>query len=251
MLYNDLVRLNAIDQDIIRQLKRLSALYDERALIMKAPATAVSEQAPLSATSCYKKLQKCWGAVGVDIPKFGVLQPKLAAALDFVTEHQDIMEPGMEIVLIPPQRTLLKAMQHIPAPTVDIQSYKDLKIKPNQAWRCAVVQNPAGRQHVEDVQDFLQKHPAKDKTFSTLSTSAQLVAAAYLQGVPLVEVGTWNLLLADMVSPHEIPCARLIDDRLRFSVDDSAGFLGMNYYYPSLLIHGANAPKRTKGAKKA
>ncbi len=236
MLYNDLIRLNSIDQDIIRQLKRLSALYEERALIMNLPGSTVADKVATSLEERYEILGKRWASIGVEVPPFAVLKAKLAKAVDIMASHQDTMTPGMDIVLVPPTKVLLTAMQHAPAPAVDIQSYKDLKVKPTYAWHCAVVKNAGSRQAVEDVRLFIHNQPLDRGSFSKLETGANVVTAAYLQGINLVEKGTWNLLIGDMASVHEVPCARLVDDRLSFSFDDSAGFLGQNYYYPSVTI---------------
>lgn len=235
MLYNDLVRLNAIDQEIMQQLQRLSALYEERSLIMKLPAPANSISETSSLENRYESLGKKWASLGVTAPDFAVMKPKLARAVSIAQANSGSGAPGMDIVLVPPTKVLLAAMQYSPAPAIDVQSYKDLRLKPTYAWHCAVIKSTADRQPVEDLRLFLRNRPSAD-AFSSLDTGAHVVAAAYLQGLHLVEKGTWNLLLADMVSLHEVPCARLVNDCLRFSFDDSAGFLGQNYYYPSVLI---------------
>lgn len=235
MLYNDLVRLNAIDQEIMQQLQRLSALYEERALIMKLPAPSGSAAETSSLEKRYEGLSKKWASLGVLAPDFSVMKPKLMRAVSIAQATTTTGAPGTDIVLVPPTKALLSAMQHNPAPAIDIQSYKDLRLKPTYAWHCAVIKSTADRQPVEDLRLFLRNRPAND-AFSGLDTGAHLVAAAYLQGLHLVEKGTWNLLLADMTSLHEVPCARLVNDCLQFSFDDSAGFLGQNYYYPSVLI---------------
>ncbi|TAH33164.1 hypothetical protein EYC59_05175 [Candidatus Saccharibacteria bacterium] len=234
MLYNDLVRLNAIDQEIMQQLQRLSALYEERGLIMKLPAPANASEAS-SLEQRYENLVKKWSSLGVTTPEFDAMKPKLTRALALAQTASDSGDMGMDIILVPPTKLLLAAMQHNPAPAVDVQSYKDLRLKPTYAWHCAVIKSTADRQPVEDLRLFLRNRTASD-AFANLDTGAHMVAAAYLQGIHLVEKGTWNLLLADMTSLHEVPCARLVNDCLRFSFDDSAGFLGQNYYYPSALI---------------
>ncbi len=235
MLYNDLVRLNALDEEITQQLQRLSALYEERTLLMKLPGSALSGPEVVSLEHRYEALSKKWVSLGVTPPQFAVMQPKLVRAVTAAQSVQGNGAAGMDIVLVPPTKILLNAMQHNPAPAIDIQSYKDLRLKSTYAWHCAVVKSTADRQPVEDLRLFLRNLPSED-AFSRLDTGAHLVAAAYLQGLPLVEKRTWTLLLADMVSIHEVPCARLVNDCLQFSFDDSAGFLGQNYYYPSALI---------------
>lgn len=238
MLYNDLIRINSIDQQITNHLKNLLVLYEERAKLVDGPATAKKPKEP-TLEEIYDQLQAKWAALGTKIPSLKSLQARLQVAQD--TIKAALAEPhpvDMSIVLVPPTKLLLKAMNHANAPAIDIMSFTELSLKPSIVWQCAVVQNPSARLSVENVHNFLHTRMPQQNKFDKLDTSAQVVTAAYLQGVSLVEKGTWNLLIANMVTTHEIPCAQLIADTLQFSLDDSEGFLGQNYYYPSLIVKG-------------
>ena len=247
MIYKDLKRINTIDSEIMLLHQQLQSLYDERLALFKNSVTntklvsmAAKPKTPQTSTQqIYETMQANWKRLGVKVPSYATLKPKLEATYALVERLSAAGEATahMTYLAVPPTTVLLKAMLHAGAPRVDVTSFKDIRVPTSKTWQCSVVYDGGNAaQKVNDLQRFVNEIHASEAEENKLDMDAHTLAAAYLMGSVKLKNSSWTLLLADATSINEIPCAQLVGGALHFMIDDSAGLLGSNYCYRSITV---------------
>ncbi|MGB4759105.1 MAG: hypothetical protein WBP26_03525 [Candidatus Saccharimonadales bacterium] len=258
MVYQDFVRVNKIDTQITQLHNELMVLYSERAQLLgpknlapgflpNLPTQTQNEffAAPLNRgdsffKSLYEYSTKDWGKYDIKLPRYKTLQIKFEKAdmlIQDLTRKDNTLSRHLQIRLVPPLKTLKKVLTN---PAVKKICGNDAlpfltKYKGSEKWRTVVVFDSSLQQRITDFSSFKPRAYGLDQS-DVMALGVQEIIAVHLQNMTIVNDTSWLILTANKVDDTTIPCVRLKNDALHFSVDDSGGILGENYFNPVVAV---------------
>lgn len=259
MVYQDFVRVNKIDAQITQLHNELMMLYNERAVILgpknltpsfaPSPTTVQTirefASAPLNRgdsffKSLYEYSSKDWEKYEVKIPRFKSLQAKFEKAdmlIQDLSRKEKKLNRHLHIRLVPPLKVLKKALTSPEAKKLcgsDALAFL-AKYKGSEKWRVIVVFDKSLQQRIPDFASFIANEYDTIDADGTMALGVQEMIAVHMQNMHLVTDNSWVILMANKTSDDTVPCARLKNGKLYFSIDDSGGILGENYFNPTIV----------------
>lgn len=257
MVYQDFVRVNKIDTRITQLHNELMVLYSERAQLLGPknltpsfmPSIAQTKKEFLSAPlsrgdsffkSLYDYSAKDWAKFDIKIPRYKSLQSKFEKAdmlIQNLARKDSKLNRHLQIRLVPPLKTLKKVLATSTAKKLcgrDALPFLK-KYKGSEKWRVVVVFDNTLQQRITDFSSFEPNNYDLDAN-DIMALGVQEIIAIHLQNMTLVNDESWVILMANKIDETTIPCVRLKNNALHFSVDDSDGILGVNYFNPVIAV---------------
>jgi len=246
MIYDQLVRVNKIDNEINDLHAHLSKLYRERQKIM-APASSVEvakKPLPASGQVLYNDLRIQWQHRGVTIPPYSRLKSQLVEAERLTSELQSANpELGglFTTILVPPQGTLQKSLeiarQQGGSPVVSyVEPQLAKQYHVSNGWEVLVVIEATQQITDDGLNRFIADEAYMLEGYDCRGLGLQGLLAYGLQtGNWPQQHQAWMLLLKDIKDGH-VMCALQRDGELQIDRDDVNFLIGDNFFKPAILV---------------
>ena len=253
-MFQDFVRINNIDSQILSLHKHLAQLYEERQGLIEEEAFTTGVDSPVAIVETsmahaivskdttrelYDQQLAIWKNYGVSVPTYKTIKPALQAAEKIKqTLSEEAGSAGLlHILLVPPKSSVLRALSCPHALKLDMASLANFLPTSKSKWQVLVMFDPSQQILITDFASFLENRQYMIDGLDTRGLDILSLVAASLQNIQLVDQESWTCLLTKKTDASNAPCAILgEDDTIRFNLDDSGGILGQNFFNPAVSI---------------
>lgn len=245
MLYKQLNRVNELDNTIKDLHQKLADLYAERSRIMSGASNAPESQIPFEAEiterldpkAVYERLVDCWKTAGVKLPAYKSLSARLekaTAIVDHLQNENPQLEGKLNIVAVPPSKTLSKLLTSHSGMVFEFAD--DDMLDKTAAWSLVVIADRSLGLPIQSLESFLKGHEFQYKGYGCRGLGVNQLLAAELQGVQILSEEYWTLLLRDSTHVYEgsVPCATIRGEHVVVDTDKADCLLGSNYLLPAI-----------------
>ncbi len=247
MLYQQLSRVNELDNTINDLHQRLADLYAERSQLITGNTSTATQPVNLDVTArldpkaVYDRLAEVWKLIdNVKLPSYKSLTKRLeqaTAIVDHLQAENPHLTGKLTIVAVPPRKTLAKVLSSPEFERTFEFADKNMLDK-STAWSLVVITALEFSLPVQNLDSFVDGHEFQYKGYDCRGLGINQLVAAELQGVPVVSEGNWTLLLKDSSGPHDgsVPCATIRGQQIVVDMDDADCLLGNNYLQPAIEV---------------